>query len=424
MLATDNDSEYSGAAASQRRWVARSDWVSPDPGLTLRAAYSDTVGTWHELPRQGVDEDHCTMAPLSDHAAMLVYAGQSGLAWSMVEGEQWTRSGVLDPRPWAPLHPRFRFRPSGGLWLLWTESRWVHVSSYRDGQWQRGDSLQCVHPQGTFVAGWCDASRDTAERPVLAWGDLGYGYTYRDVTCISVPTDSGWAPGEEVPGSDGGFDPTVTRDRNGDVWVAWWLLREGGVYFAHTYVSATASDPQLSGEGPSLTVMWTLSEPAPGSEWVVLRSPGDGDFQAVARLRAGASREVSWTDTTAPAATLLRYRIRRESVDARYQWESGEAEWWPRSAVMSLRLLGANPAGEQTMLELSGAEAGPLDVRLYDVQGRLALRRRPAASGLGRDTLTLDFGPGAAAVASGVYFVRVSDHGGRVSETVRIVALK
>src|SRR5207245_5319755 len=108
-------------------------------------------------------------------------------------------------------HPRLRFRPSGGLWLLWTEGLRVHVSSYRDGQWSRGDSLICAHRPGeTYWSAWCDASRDTAERPVLVWSDLGVGLTYREIACISFPTDSGWAPGEEIPGSENAVVPNVT----------------------------------------------------------------------------------------------------------------------------------------------------------------------------------------------------------------------
>ena len=150
MSTTSQGSEHGAAAASRRRWIVRCQQRVPSYPINLtyhvRTAYSDTVGIWHELPEQGIDEDLCTIAPLSETSAMIVYAGQSGLAWAIVEGDQWVRSGNLDPVPWRALHPRFRVRPSGGLWLLWTDRLWVHVSRYQDGQWFRGDSLKaCRH---------------------------------------------------------------------------------------------------------------------------------------------------------------------------------------------------------------------------------------------------------------------------------------
>jgi hypothetical protein len=423
-MTTDQSTEYSGAASAHRRWVARSQQRSGEPGFTVRVLYSDTVRMWREVARQGVDEDHCVIAPLSDRSAMLVTAGASGLSWAILEGLEWTRRGNLDPRRFAAAHPRLRFRPSGGLWLLWTERRRVHVSFYQDGQWQRGDSLNAIHPPGqTFWPSWCDMSRDTADRPVLAWSDLGYGYTYRDVTCIAFPTDSGWTPGEEVPGSTAGYDPAVTRDRNGDAWVAWWGVWGGGVWFTHTYVSATTSAPRFDGSQRTPIVRWTLSEPAPETWWVVLRAAGAGEFEPVARVRAGTDLEMSWTDTTAPANAVLRYRIRRESVDRRYEWTSEEAPWMPRGPALSLSLKGRNPGSARIELSLAGAEAGPVDVRLYDLQGRLVHRQRAEAGGSGQDSITLDLAAATPRIRTGIYFAKVSDRGGRGSDPLKLVVL-
>ena len=175
MFTLDQDTEFSGAASARRRWVVRSQARFPvSVALAIRTVYSDTSKIWHELPELGVDEDHCTMAPLSDTSAIVVYAGESGLGFGVVEGSRWTHQGNLDPRPLGPAHPRFRFRPSGGLWLLWTERRWVHVSGYRNGKWERGDSLKCEHADGLFYSSaWTDLTHDEAERPVLAWGIWG-----------------------------------------------------------------------------------------------------------------------------------------------------------------------------------------------------------------------------------------------------------
>ena len=239
----------------------------------------------------------------------------------------------------------------GGLWLLWTERHWVHVSCYRDGRWSRGDSLVSTHPPGqTFWAAWCDASRDTAERPVLVWSDRGYGYTYRDVACIAWPIDSGWTPGEEIPGSENAVIPTVTRDLNVDVWVAWSPLGLGlGDFYLHTYTRATANNVRVEGVGRRRWLAWTLSEPAPETWWAVLKSDRGGESTPVARVQAGPGLEMSRADDSPPAGHP-RYKVRRECVDARYQWLSPEATVSvggssSRGGHLILARLSSNPSG-------------------------------------------------------------------------------
>jgi hypothetical protein len=390
----------------------------------VRVAYSDTPRVWHEVPTLGTDDINCAIAPLSETSALLVYAGGSGLAWARLEGAEWVEHGVIDPNPWHGLHPRFAFRPSGGLWLFWTTKYWAHVSSYRDGVWSRGDSLQALHPPGeTFWSAWGDMSRDHEERPLLAWGDLGYGYTYRDVACVSFPTETGWATGEEVPGSDGGWDPTVTRDRNGDAWVAWWPIRLGRTYWNHTYVSATASEPSILGVEDRLVVSWTLSEPAPGSYWAVLRAEGDGEFVDVARVRADSTVAMSWNDATAPQGQVLRYRIRRESVDTRYEWLSDEAVWAVSLSAFGLMVRGPQPVLDLARMQLIGAVAGPAEVQIYDVQGRRMWMTRLVADGTGRDDVQLDM-RGRREFRSGLYFVRAVDASGRMTPAVKLAVLR
>jgi hypothetical protein len=416
---TQQSGEYAAAASATRRWLARSE-APPNVTLNVRTGYFDTASRWHELPSRGLGADHCTIAPLSDSSAILVHAGQLGMGWAIAEGDRWVEEGILDTRRLAAAHPRFRFGPSGKLWLLWTEKLWVHLSWYENGRWYRGDSLRCVHPAGqTFWSAWCDASRDTVGRPVLVWGDLGVGFTFRDVGCIAFPTDSGWTSGEEIPGSDNLFlTPYVTRDRNGDVWVAWRVKRTLYNRWTHTYVHATCSVPRAAGVGRDRVVSWTLSEPAPESWWAVLRARGDGPFEEAARVRAGGGLDLSWTDTSPPAG-VLRYKIRRESVDARYRWESEEGRW-PAPSLRPLVLSRLGAAEQPGALELSGADAGTLELRVYDVQGRLVHRRQVQATGE-RQAIQLDLAglPGA-----GVYFVTARDGSGRTAAPVKVVLLK
>ena len=386
--------------------------------------YSDTVGIWHELPELGVDEDHCAISPLGDTSAIVAYAGVSGLEWAMAEGSRWTQRGNLDARRFQAAHPRFRFRPSGGLWLLWTERRRVHMSCYRDGEWFRGDSLTAIHPAGqTFVAGWGDLTHDDGERPVVAWGDLGFGTTFRDVGVVAFPTETGWAPGEEIPGSDNVFlTPYVARDMNGDLWAAW-RTRTFVNRWTHTYVKATSSAPVLIGAGPARTISWTLSESAPESWWAVLRARNDAPFEQVARVQAGLATDMSWNDASPPAG-VLRYRIRRESLDARYHWESEDGLWPPKSerALKLAHAAGASLAAGH--LELTGADAGTFKLAVYDIQGRLVLQREARAEGTGRDTVRLDFGEQARGLPNGIYFASVRDASGRATNPLKLVLLR
>jgi hypothetical protein len=430
MTTPPQDTEYGGCVVGSRRWAVRSDIVFP-PGLNrIRIAYSEDCGPWHELPdREGIDEAMCAIGPIDSSRAMVVFAGQTGLAWVLLEGPSVSRRGILDPRPTVAIHPGFRVRPSGGLWTIWSDRTWIHVSSYRDGQWDRGDSLKAIHPPGeTFIPAWSDMSRDGAERPVLTWGDLGYAYTYRDIGCAAFPTAIGWSDGEEIPGSDNIFlTPTVTVDRNGDAWFAWQLLRRPGLLFNHTYTKSVATKVSLEGHGRRRAVSWTLDEPAPGSWWTLLRARGDGPFEDAARVQAGDGLEVSWTDDSPPAGHI-RYKVRRDCLDTRYRWESEEVAWppgqtsrGPERRVPALKRP-ATPFGQIAELELTGAESDSYEVALYDLQGRRVLTQQAQGATTGRLRFSLE---GAMpALVSGIYYAKVRDAAGVESNAVRIVVLR
>lgn len=221
----------------------------------------------------------------------------------------------------------------------------------------------------------------------------------------------------------------MTRDRNGDAWLIWDLLRVGITRFTHTYVSATTSPPTITGTRRHRVLNWTLSEPAPETWWAVLRARGRGEFEQVTRVRAGPTLDMSWTDDSPPAGQL-RYKIRRESVDTRYLWESEEARWPAGQEKPRLRLALPGPIRPQVdvapavTLELEGAASGPLEVTLYDLQGRLVLRQQPESGGTGPDTIRLDFSLAERPLTPGVYFIRVQDAAGRSSDALKIAVLK
>ncbi|MBI5710626.1 MAG: T9SS type A sorting domain-containing protein [Candidatus Eisenbacteria bacterium] len=425
-VATGSDAanEYSAAATPTRRWVVRSDTRLNSGREYLRAFFSDSAGRWNAMPDLEAPASMCAIAPLEDGAALVVYAGDTGLRWIVADPPAWGTGGVLDPRPWHALHPRFRKKPSGGWWLTYTGWHWVHLIAYANGAWSQPESLRYVHPdQGTYAAGWVEATTDSTELPVLAWSDMGYGFTYRDIATIAWQENGRWWA-DEVPGSENLYTEVYPfRDWNGDIWVVWNRRRAPEIWYAHTFCSATASRPYIVGAGRRRTVQWTLSSAAPGSWWSVLRSRDGGELEPVARLRAGDSRSMSWTDSSPPRGQLA-YRIRRESVGKRYEWLSEEARW-PSRCRKPLRLeVHGGPVAEAVSLELNDATAGPLDLQVFDLQGRLVLHRRVASSGAGSDTFRLDLRTGSFPLVAGVYFLRALDTTGRESNTAKLVVLR
>lgn len=423
---TNSSAEFAAAAAGSRRWVVRCQ-KRPSPSTTyrVRVLYSDTAGTWHEVTDPpGIDEIHVAAAPLSETSLMVVYYGASGLSWAVLEGDEWVETGNLVSQPWSVRHPRLRLRPSGDLWLLATDNYAGRVWSFREGHWQAADTVWAEHPPGEeFGPAWCSVSHDTAERPLLVWGDLGYN-VYRDVASLSFPTDEDWLSADEVPGSNGAWNPDVARDRYGDAWVAWSLIGTNGLYFNHTYVSAISHPPRFDSSRKTPSLRWQLAEPAPGSWWAVQRAEGTGEFQTLGRTQAD-DIHMSWHDGGAPQGTLLRYRIRRESMDRRYEWHSEEAVWWPRGATLGLGLRGPLPTFTTGVeVAVTGAEGGALEIHVYDLQGRLVLKQSEATSGSGSDTFRLDFGSAQSHMGSGVYFARAADATGRVSQAVKLVVLR
>lgn len=416
--------EYSAAATPTRRWVVRSDFRPNSGREYLRTFFSDTAGRWTPMPDLDQPASMCAIAPLERGTALVVYAGDTGLRWIIADPPTWGASGTLDPRPWVALHPRFRKKPSGGWWLTWTGWRWVHLMAYENSAWSRPDSLTYVHPdQGTYAAGWAEATTDSTEYPVLAWSDMGYGLTYRDIATIAWLEDSRWWA-DEVPGSENLYFAVYPfRDWNGDIWVVWNRLRAYEIWYAHTYCSATASRPYVVGAGRHRTLKWTLSSAAPGSWWSVLRARDGGQFEAVARLRAGESRTMSWTDSSPPRGQLA-YRIRRESVDKRYEWLSEEVRW-PRTGRRPLKL--ASPEGIEGAtlgLLLEDAPRGPVDLELYDLQGRLIGRQQAVVERAGVAEFRFDLSGVRGRLPSGIYFVRATDATGMPSNAVKFVLLR
>ncbi|MGH7730797.1 MAG: hypothetical protein ACRENJ_06035, partial [Candidatus Eiseniibacteriota bacterium] len=227
---------------------------------------------------------------LDDTTALVAWADVDGYSvrLGLLRGSTWELGPFY--RDFLPYRPQFRRRPSGGQWLAWGTTRpHIALASYRDGVWSPADSLHCAYRDGLtyHLTNTPDMSRDDGEYPVIAWD--AQDSRALNTICVCVPTDSGYGVAEELEGAAGhGGLPTVARDRNGDVWVAWsWFFDT--VSWLHTYNRATASTPAIVGAGRNRVVTWTLSEPAPETWWAVLRARHGGTLRE-GGARAGRAR--------------------------------------------------------------------------------------------------------------------------------------
>ena len=134
---------------------------------------------------------------------------------------------------------------------------------------------------------------------------------------------------------------------------------------------------------------------------------------------------MSWTDTDVHPGWVQRdeiaYRIRRESVDLRYEWLSPIARFSPgQRRKMHLATPGF---GNGTLtLELSDAVGPEVAITVYDLAGRIVEQRR-VQSGAG-ETQPMKLQLGANGWRPGVYFVQARDQSGEVSEAAKFVYLR
>jgi hypothetical protein len=153
----------------------------------------------------------------------------------------------------------------------------------------------------------------------------------------------------------------------------------------------------------------------------VLRAEGGGLFERIARVRATADTSMVWADTSAPAGAVLRYAVRRECRDVRYQWTSAEASWQPRGPSLAIVGKSGNPATDHIEFEVFGANQGALEVRLYDLQGREVLRQSLTARGTGRDAASVALN---SSLRAGLYLMRVRSADGRLSPATKFAIVR
>ncbi len=434
---------YSAATSARRRWAVKSDGP-----YRMRAWYSDTAKVWHGVFLPGGGGYGAAVAAIDDTSALVTWLDFGApIRWGILRGSVWEDGGIV-PGNVFPLaqFPHFRRSPSGTLWMAWsTDREFIQYTTYRNGAWALPESLSAPKPTaGRWVSKELRPSRDRWELPVITWVEHNASRGYLGTVCVSVPTETGHPPGENLAGTDDAIFAESVRDSLGDVWLVW-RSSNNGMFWTHSYVRATATKPRLTHHGRRRTLSWTLSEPAPGSWWTVLRSRGDGPFEEAAQVQAGEGLDVSWADDSrlrgGRGAALVaddetdhgrsrahvRYKVRRDCLDTRYQWESEEVSWPPRVAHDPPRHQPRlkpplRPWRGDAMLEVADAAPGAVQVALYDLQGREVMSERVERSAEGGIRFPLD--RAREPLRAGVYFARVRDASGAWSGAVRAVVLR
>jgi hypothetical protein len=196
--------------------------------------------------------------------------------------------------------------------------------------------------------------------------------------------------------------------------------------WTHTYTTATTSTPRILSNRVLRGVSWTLSEPAPETWWAVFRSRNGAEYEQVARVRAGQSQNMSWIDTS-PAGGTLRYKVRRECLDTRYVWESAAGHWPPVASgpwTLPTIALGIRVVGASAALEISGAGEAPIDVEVFDLQGRRMFSQRLTSAANETETVRFELETASQHLAPGIYFARAREENGRVSEPAKLLILR
>jgi hypothetical protein len=327
-----------GAASSRRRWVAFNDAGNS----SVRLFYSDAPGSWTEDLTGAIGDQGIGIIAADDTTALLAWAGTPGLRWGTLSGSRWVLgSEILGDG--LSIQPTFCRRASGGFWMGFaTERDYVLVRSLNNGVWGVPTKINANYrnPAPSLIhSKWFALSQDGGEYPAIAW-DAYDGAAGVEAILVSVPTDTGWTVADQLADDQEGVLPTVARDKNGDVWVAYWRFATTGLFITHTYTTVTASIPLVSASGPQNLVKWQLSQPAPETWWAVLRQNASGDYVLATRMRAGGPTAMSWVDSLPPSGA--RYRIRRESTDKRYEWLSDPSDT-PVPALATLATASAKP---------------------------------------------------------------------------------
>lgn len=417
---------YSAAVTKSYRWAAVDvATLTPPYGKELRVFCSREFQPWVRVPVPGRAGLGLSLDAIDDSTAFLVCEDEDpgAKSWGFIRGATWESEADALPRGWSPI---LRKRSGAGEWLLLAGRGGgiVQVFANGGGHWEGPTEVGC-----DYAPGWNQLytyspmmSRDNELFPLLAWSTFETRQLQgRSSICCSIPADSGFTLADQIWSARNALDPSLVRDRNGDIWIAWWSWDDGGVW-QHTYVTVQATDMRILGNGRHRDIAWSLTGEAPGSFWSVQRATGNGSFEDVARVRAGPSTVMSWRDDSPPGG-ILAYRVRRECVDDRYSWTSQPATWPANHGRGLIGVRRQDLSSASLKVDLVGMPPGPLDFGLYDLQGRRVWKMEARSHGYLQEALHFDL-RGASSLPNGVYFLRISSASGLEEASSRVIILR
>lgn len=326
----------------------------------------------------------------------------------------------------------------GGAIVAWDDYR----SQVAPGNTGSDIYVQRVTAEGAVPEGWaadgvplCRASGfqispelapDGAGGAFVAWDDIRNGM-WREVFAQHVTASGSIAAGWDLDGTpvsaglNGADDVKVAPAGTGTAILVWRDARNGGMntdIFAH----------KLGIDGPVPTRPSLVSAEAEADR-VVLSWYAHDVSQAVVERRTIYSGWLELGPAAVEPGSLLRYEDRSVIPGERYgyrlgYWDGGARsfteETWvevPTNLQFALHGFSPNPSASTptVSLTLPTADAARLDV--YDLRGRLVLRRDLSSLGPGRHLIPLNTG---ARLALGVYLLRLTQ-GDSVAQTRGVV---
>jgi hypothetical protein len=420
-------STYAAAVTASRRWVVVSDYnLTPGSvGPDLRVLRSADLGPWQEIALPGIGDRGVAIAPLTDTSAIVAWSSlEEGLRWAVVADSIWVPGEtVLDDGGANGL--RMARRQQGGVWLVWASLRdFALITWFNGSDWSPLDTIHCAvsGDPSRYASGGTGISRESLGFPAVAWDNFDTHLGFEEL-CASPGGAESFGRADELEGGEDGILPSLAVDELGDAWVAFWRLKSDGIFICHTYARATTAPATITRHGGGRRIEWHLTEPAPGAVWSVLRAIGTGPFEPIATLISGDTSDLALTDTAGVPPGIVAYKIRRNSVDARYIWESEPALTAnPPGATPFLRLAGPNPTSGVLLLEYEATESGTMSLDVHDLSGKIVASQ---AVHVINSPLQLSlFLPALGSLRSSLYFVSMRTDRGARSNVIKVAFLR
>lgn len=239
-------------------------------------------------------------------------------------------------------------------------------------------------------------------------------------SALSLSGDPVWA--QYIPGFGG---PPRTRDRP----IVFDPVRDSFLFCGagEEYGSTSVFEWEGGFEGwpevmahasitPDPSVLLEWSAPATHDRLPVLRRIGDEAWTEIGTAVRGGDGILRFTDATVEARTHARYRLTWTLPGG--EIPVGEIAVRTEAPAIAAVRLRRNPTQGSIAIDLDLPRAGPVQVRLLDVAGRLVREERFTASGAGRRFFQLG---SLEASHPGLYFLQVESPAGTASARVTLL---